>query len=375
MKTNPLLLLLPLALTIGCQAADDELPTRDEAERIADTLDAGLTYQRVGVLALTSRRFTKGTSLRFPTRIASIANRIVVLDARADSLVSIFDAANGDLVDSFGKRSGSMTADGFSDAWDVFPVATDSSAFWLQELRNQRLTLVSLRTGSDNKPGASLRRRLALPGDEPVVGMVQLRNRSFGGVGYFTGGRIAYFDSTGRFLHFRGPNPPGDTAISVQLRQHAYQSVLRSHPNRSMLAVATRHAGLLEILTWDGRLIAVAKTPVGFVPDYDPNAARMVLNATARIGYLDLATTDRHILALFSGRIMGNGRVKAFSAEYVHVFDWHGNLARVFRLETDAVAIAVDSRSGALYALPRAVEEGIRIYEVASALRSLASDR
>ncbi len=351
-----------LAVLVSCQAAPRE---PGEILQASDS-DIDSIAAHVGAVPVGGEPFAPRAQLKFPTRIAAVGTKVVLLDARGDSLVSIFDARSGELLDAFGNRLGNPSRDGFSDAWDVAPVAGDTNAFWLLELRNQRLTHVALNSVAEGRV-AQVGRRVELPGDEPVTGAVQLMDSSFASVGYFTGGRFAYFDPTGRFMRFVGPVPPGDTSVLVQIRQHAYQSILKSSPDRSQLAVATRHAGHVSIFSSDGRFIRAAITPSQFEPDYnqEPNAARMILSQNAKIGYLDLATTERNIFGLFSGRLLSKKRSHAYSATYIHVFDWYGRLDRVIKLDMDAVAIAVNPVTGILYTVPRAVEVGLRQYDLA----------
>ena len=93
--------------------------------------------------------------------------------------------------------------------------------------------------------------------------------------------------------------------------------------------------------------------PYGFEPLYEAKkSARTVAMASGdetRFGYLDLATTDSRIYALFSGRTRAEGR--ANYGNTVHVFDWDGRLVDVLRLDEFVIALAVDPAGEALYGI------------------------
>jgi len=57
-----------------------------------------------------------------------------------------------------------------------------------------------------------------------------------------------------------------------------------------------------------------------------------------RVGYIDLATTDERIYALYSGRLRGQ---QGGWANIVRVFDWDGNYQASYDLQAAAIGIAV----------------------------------
>jgi hypothetical protein len=148
--------------------------------------------------------------------------------------------------------------------------------------------------------------------------------------------------------------------------QHAYQSRMVPRPDRKLLALATFYADQIEIYKADGTRKHLVTGPDAFTPAFEVGTYRgePVRQSTdeTRIGYLDLATTQEHIYALYSGLPTRKSRGYGTS---VRVFDWEGTYVRTYDLDAAVRGIAVSEDGATLFAtqhVRRRGEEGA--YEI-----------
>ena len=283
----------------------------------------------------------------------------------------MFDATTGRLEGGVGDN-GSRPGE-FVGAWSVDPVAGHADSFWVYDVSLHRLTRVDLR----RRPGAAPSFQLTpvdLVTDAAVLYAARAAGGGFAALGMFNTARIAFFDSAGKLTRLPPGSPPGSDTIAVSVRQHAYQSRMRPNADRSRWALAARNAGRLEVYDSSGSLVAEAKVPFRFEPKYLARVRRgtalMSSGRDLRVGYVDVATTENLIFALFSGRTgVSHGMGRSSFGEYVHVFDWDGALRGVLRLDgAEASSIAVDERGTTLYALRQYPSRSVIAYPVEGAL-------
>ena len=143
-----------------------------------------------------------------------------------------------------------------------------------------------------------------------------------------------------------------------------------AHPVRDLSAVALRHGDALAIHGADGELTREAESLFGFKPAYrvrrDSQGAHMIPSAKQgfRYGFIDLAATDSHIFALFSGRSPRTTKAYAAAGEYVIVYDWQGHLVSTYALDADAWAIGVDQQERQLVTTRQLPTAGVTLYRL-----------
>ena len=317
-------------------------------------------------IALASETVTDADFLALPSQIEVVGPNLVILDAASDSAVAVVRREDGALVRRFGRRGEGPGE--FSGAWSIERVPGDDLDFWVYDVALLRLNRIDL--------------DLAIRGENPVVEMIRLDadarvldpvwlDTMVVGVGFFASGRLALFNAEGRLLRRVGAEPPGSDNVPIPVRQHAFQSKLKANPSRTRLVLATRHADVIEIYDPDGTRIAAPTPLFGFLPRFEVRDRRgeavMATGDDLRFGYIDLATTDDRIYALFSGRTRRGFPGVANFGEYIHVFDWQGELKGVYRLDSEAISIAVDPAGGALYAIRHAPSPAIVRYPIPAA--------
>ncbi|HKJ93094.1 MAG TPA: BF3164 family lipoprotein [Longimicrobiales bacterium] len=313
---------------------------------------------------LTGRVLNDDPSLAMPTYVAVVGGDLVLVDPRADSTIKEIDRSDGTLVRQFG-RHGEGPGE-FEGPWSIDPVPGSNSRFWVYDLTLTRSTLVDLKTDFDGE--ARLGDRMMRLHGSALLEPIRVRNRIVS-LGFFQKGRFAVLDDHGAFLGTVGPTPlPEQTDIPAFVRQQAYQSRMKANPSRTLLAVATRQADRLEIYRPDGTLLTLAQRPFHFDPVFkvEEKEGRPVIATgdNLRFGYISLATTDRRIYALFSGRTRAGFPGEANYGRYIHVFDWSGRLLRVLKLDAAAFAVATDPGGHTLYTIRHEPTPAIMTYDL-----------
>ncbi len=315
---------------------------------------------------LTGRVLNADDALAVPTRVAVVGGHLIVLDPVADSMVKEIDRDDGRLVRQFGRRG--QGPGEFEGPWSIDPVPGSSSRFWVYDLMLDRSTLVDLDADFDDRARLG-DRILRLRGTATLLDPIRVAGHIVS-PGLFQSGRLAILDGRGTLLRKTGPTPlPQLPDIPASVRQHAYQSRMEPNPSRTRLALATRHADRIDIYRADGTPITAAQRLFRFEPAFEvgEHDGRPVFatGGDLRFGYIDLATTERRIYALFSGRTRAGFPGRANYGRFVHVFDWSGRLVRVLELDTPAIAVAVDAAGRTLYTIRHDPKPAILAYDLA----------
>lgn len=348
-----------LGFFVGCQPAASGLGEPGE-----------LDHSRFDPIELSSEIVTEADFLALPKEIEVVGPYLAILDAASDSAVTVIRREDGAMVRAFGRRGDGPGE--FAGTWSIETVPGDDETFWVYDVGLLRLSRIDLNR--------------VVRGEDPVVEMVRLGAETqvidpvwldtmVVGLGFFSSGRLALFDSQGQLLRRVGAEPPGSDDVPVTVRHHVYQSKLKANTSRTRLALATRHTDLVEIYRPDGTLVAAPQPLFGFMPKFEVREQRgmptMVTGDDLRFGYIDLAATDDRIYALFSGRTRRGYPGFANFGQYVHVFDWHGELNAVYRLDSAAISISVDPSGRTLYAVRHEPHPAVVRYSLPEVQESL----
>lgn len=292
--------------------------------------------------------------LAIPTDLEVVGGHLVLVDRYADHPIHIVDATEGELLRSLG-RAGDGPGE-YRQLSSIAPVPGSSTAFWAYDMGLARLTYVDLADeGTLQRPWEA--RLMTLQSDGArVTGIEWTSEDRFLAAGFFPDGRLGEFGADGEMRGVLGALPSNPNHAPASVLQHAYMGTLKAHPEGSRLALALRHASVIEIRDADGSLIA---RTVGPQEDFEPKfetadterGAKMRSGSDMRFGYIDMAVTGDRIYGLFSGRTREGYSGRATLGRYIHVFDWDGTLEEVIEVEDDLIAIAVPSDGSTLYAV------------------------
>lgn len=307
-----------------------------------------------GVVVVPSERFAS------PTRLALTKSYLVVADAAADSVLHLYSRTDGSFIRSLG-RHGEGPGE-FRGVWSISGI--DGDAAWFYDFRLRRLTYLDLRPAVDDfpRPGpTSLQLNVGVTLLDPV-----LRGDTIVALGFFSGGRMGVFNRAGDLVREAGPMPGDTSKVPYAALQHAFQSFMAARPDRAMLAVATRHAGRIEVYDSAGNSLRLAATPFSFEPFFRVVQVDSQFAFTSdddlRFGYVGLAVSQECIIGLFSGRTRWWAPGVANFGRHLHVFGWDGGFRGAYALDADLISIAFDDRTGALYGVRHEPEPGIVAY-------------
>lgn len=334
------LFFLPVAGLGLAMVADRELPAKPVEVRA----DAILEASRV----LPARVLHESDALAAPTDVEVMGSSLVIADDFADRPLRIMSRSDGTIERSFGGKGQGPRE--FESAWAI-DVIDPAGEFMVHDMMLQRVTWVDVR--DDFEDGRWVADRSLNLKAETMLTETSWSPGGMLALGFLTEGRLAHLDEQGAVVRTTGPTPLDGMEVPPEVRQQAYQSKLKPNPSRTRWAVATRFADRLEIYDAAGAFVTEGTRPYRFEPAYEAKrstrTASMASGDELRFGYIDLATTDDRIYALFSGRTRAEGR--ANFANTVHVFDWSGKLLAIVRLEAFVISLAVDPAGETLYGL------------------------
>ncbi|HEV3049535.1 MAG TPA: BF3164 family lipoprotein [Longimicrobium sp.] len=312
-----------------------------------------------------------GDYLDQPGQLAVVGERLVVLDRSAPK-VHVFGARDGKRLVSFG-RNGDGPGE-FRSARHVQPTG-DPGQVWIYDMSLRRMT--RLRFGAE-----------AVPQVEEVVNLdagggvflhpVWLTDTSMVVSGIFprhADGRLLLARRDGGVIRMLGeaPRHPGGAAVPTSVLQHAYEGPVSVKPDRSRFAIATRQGDRLEIFGAGGERIAQVTGSTGFLPIFEVRqreaGVSMAVGGDLRVGYVDLASTDDRIYALFSGQLIKDAGSTSYYGREVHVFDWSGRQLHRLPLDEPAFSMAVDPTGTRLYAIRHDPTPSVVRYEIPPAAR------
>jgi hypothetical protein len=187
--------------------------------------------------------------------------------------------------------------------------------------------------------------------------------------GFFSASRLLLihtntlaFQSLG-YLPLVGPAAP---AFAVQ---QALQPRIAPRPLGDMIAVASRHAGRIDVYRIGTDSFRLAETPEPFDPimrvSWGSAGARFVQDVNTRFGYIDVTATNHRIYGLYSGRQRSTHPGRAYMATTVHEYNWDGALLRTLTLDRDVLSITVDEAKNRLLAVIHEPAPGILSYSIA----------
>lgn len=287
-------------------------------------------------------------SLGWIIDLALAGGRLVGIDALLDPGVHVFHPQSVERLGSYGKRGDGPGE--FKDPEQIVPVPDSPDEVWILDGVHQRLTRLSL---SEIEAGSVVTPE-TFRMDGPNAGsLVRAPNGQWFAGGWITGGRVARYRADRSYDRTILGFPPEVEAPGMTLLQ-AYESRVVANPAGHRLAAGTLLGGLLDIIDYDGTLIAQAAVPGGFQPVWRQGRSRdgravMSLGPEARYGFTDLVGTERYVYGLFSGRSV-DGLGTPWATTHVQVYTWDGNYVKTLHLDRAAEAITVDASDTWLYA-------------------------
>lgn len=353
----------PVLLAVACMAGCSE------PERPAGKFGpASLDHSALPVRSVAGRVLNGGEFLGRPSVLAAVNDYLVVLDDGSDSVIHVLRQGDGFRVRSLGRRGEGPGE--YKSAWSLLKSHHGSEAVWVFDVGLQRITRLDLtKAAAAGGPRLDIQ-SLQLRGEASATGPLWLGDTLLITPGFFTQGRLARFARTGEFRDIVGGPPPGRNDIPIHVRQHAYTGSLAKSESRGLVALATRHADLIEIYRTDGTLVKRVSGPFKFQPRFGVTVRgagpSMSTGDDLRFGYVDVTATDDRIFALFSGRTREGYGGDAVVGRHVHVFDWDGKLVDVLELDSDLISLTAGPEGDVLFGIRHDPAPAVLAYPVRS---------
>ena len=186
-----------------------------------------------------------------------------------------------------------------------------------------------------------------------VFSPVRLHDGSFVVGGLFPEARLAFLDSMGEVKRYAGAFPATELTVPPSVLQHAYQATVVVRPDETRIAVLSRHSSLLELFDIRGTLIRREDGPLPVKPVFTvrkaAEGAMFASGDSLRFGYVAAAADQDHVYALFSGRARFEAPGRANLGDRIHMFDWEGRFVAEYRLNGEALNLAIDPSRRIIY--------------------------
>ena len=323
-----------------------------------------LDHSQLDPVKVRGRVLASGDYLGRPSRIVPSSEHLLVLDNIGDSVLHVISTSDGRRVQSQGRRGRGPGE--FEGAWSLSRDPRDANSVWVFDVSLSRLTRIDLarldRSGSNPEI-------LTLRADLVPVQPLWLSDSVLVSPNFSPRGRLLFLDRAGRLIRSGGEVPTDSRGTPPGVLQQAWTGKLAVMPSGNRMVIATQFADQIEIYDAAGTLVRKVRGPFRFDPRFTvANAGDMQTMASdesMRIGYSDLAVTDEHIYALFSGRTreaFGGGG--APFGRYVHVYDWDGNLVRTLELSTPVISLAISPDHKTLYGTRHDPEPAIMAFDL-----------
>lgn len=322
-----------------------------------------LDHSALRPVDLRGQLLAAGDYLGSPAEMTVLGDRLLVLDALSDSVLHVIDARSGAHVRSLGRRGEGPGE--YRGAWSLARESGRPDQAWVYDIQLARLTRVDL---TPNAPPPGQAEIVRIQGEALATQPVWVQDSLLVSPSFSGRGRLSFFGADGTFRRATGPVPTGDGGVPPAILQQAWMGTLASNARTGWLAMATRHADQVEIYRPDGTLVRKVRGPFRFDPRFTVEQMQgqpvMAVSDAMRLGYVDVEPTGDEIYALFSGRTNEAFKGAAPFARYVHVFDWQGELKRVYRLDSAVLTIALSPDGKRLYGTRHEPEPGIVVFSL-----------
>lgn len=338
-----------LLVAAGCQ------PKTDTA-RGSDT--AYFDHAELAPILLDGRRLNASPAIAQPTTLALADEVLWVRDAATDPALHAIDVRSGGLLLSVGRRGEGPGE--FSTAPATIGIRPgDTGGVWAFDLRLQRLTRFEPRPPSEYAPSI-----VRLDGIPRIWRIVWVRSDRFIGAANSQDARFSVFSATGRRVA-TVPGPllgPADAPLAERLKATNAGIQLCSWPGRGFVVV-NNDVARIEFYDQDAHLVRLARIPFEEDARFRDSLGTKKF-VWRRQWYLHCTATDDYVYASFSGRLVARyDDEERFSGEFVHVFDWPGELRGAYRLDRSIRPLVVDAIGSRMYAASLA-DAAIYVYEL-----------
>jgi hypothetical protein len=185
-----------------------------------------------------------------------------------------------------------------------------------------------------------------LIGDDCLIGLLQV-----------SASRVALMDTDGNVLS-RGGDYPAKTIPELSDYENArlYGSSLILNQNQTKVALATFRADMIDIFDISDKSVKTVWSYQGFLP-HDFNVVQMgdtyrtALTDESQYGYADVASSNKYIYAIYSGRLLKD---KNYSyGNIIRAVSWDGKKKFELHTDVDINRLTVSKDDKVIYAIAK----------------------
>ncbi len=304
-----------------------------------------------------------GNFLGLPKEVFVIDSLLIVIDSKPQKehkFITVF-SLDGQYLFSFVNKGNGPLEMKNPKSIDFDP--SDKMKFWVFDASLYRFIKLSLKT-------KIVENYIPLNRGMPY-NAIKLSNGNILSLGFgLTKGRYVLYDSTGQLIKEAGEIPPGkmkNTPVPVHLV--AYQGKIRKTPDATKIIISSRFTDMIEVYLSDGSLMKRFFGPIEKLPIYKTvkvgdNPVMALDDKKSVLGYIDIYVTNRKIYGLYSGRTRSNYAQKTPYGNTIHVFDFEGNLKKIYKTDEDLFAISVTENDSLLLGIQRYDKVQIVVYKL-----------
>jgi hypothetical protein len=124
--------------------------------------------------------------------------------------------------------------------------------------------------------------------------------------------------------------------VSSENLAMAFQGEFTVNSEGTKVAFATLSSTNIDFLDIQESTVSIVKqynvTKPSFQASSQPGEFSAAITTDNKMGFLDIQSDDKYVYALYSGKDLQKGVLKAFESDVMYVFDWSGNLISKFKL-------------------------------------------
>jgi hypothetical protein len=191
--------------------------------------------------------------------------------------------------------------------------------------------------------------------------------------------RIALMDTAGNVLS-RGGDFPAKTIpeLSDYENAHLYSSSLILNQNQTKVALATFRADMIDVFDISDKSVKTVWSYQGFLP-HDFNVVQMgdtyraALTDKSQYGYADIASSNKYIYAIYSGRLLKDKNYNY--GNNIRVVSWDGKKKFELHTDVDINRLAVSKDDKVIYAIAKDENDdpAIVVFDIGETLQNVSS--
>lgn len=181
---------------------------------------------------------------------------------------------------------------------------------------------------------------------------------TFIGIGPYEKGLFCILDLKGKVINVVGEQPYRDETergVPEIARAMAYQGKIATSPEGDYLVHAVYMSPIISFYKLSPKNVHLLKSHVDSYPAYKPELGdksyASAMSKSNKLGYIDIAVTDKYVYALLSGKSTEESGLSAFMGSVICVYDWNGTLVKKFMCNAEMTTICVSADDSIIYAV------------------------